>query len=160
MLAYADLNSIFEAFLASEGKKIIPNPGEGNNCAIYALLQPLYPDLEIDELDKEVALLRAEYDELYPSDSTKRLHLDGSSGSSIDALIDIVNKRYDKNIRVQVVSAGFSPEYPCTEYGIFPKDEKILRPGRPSHDLIIYDQQGHYVAVVDRELVAHHDEPG
>ena len=140
-------NKRFEEFLKRNDRKVIPNPGNGN-CAIYALLQPLLPEIGAIAMDNQVKAVRAEYDRLHPSDAGKWLHMDGGRESAVDDLIGIINKRYKTNILVKVVSAPLDDE-PYVVHGTFPTATKPSKAASPSHHLTVWDQQKHYVAVVD-----------
>ncbi|MGF6547290.1 hypothetical protein QFZ96_002361 [Paraburkholderia youngii] len=115
MLGFADLNNAFRAHLTKHDLQVISNPGTGSNCAIYALVQHLRPDLKDSNLDNEVNELRREYDVKNPSDSNDRmLHLDTGVGGAAKTLTRLVNERYNVNIQVGVVEAGLDAEYPVT----------------------------------------------
>ena len=132
----------------NNNKKVISNPGIGHNCAIYALLQPLLPEIGAIAMDDQVKAIRAEYDRLHPNDEGKMLHMDGGPESAVDDLIGIINKRYKTNILVKVVSAPLDDE-PYVVHGTFPRATKPSKAASPSHHLTVWDQQKHYVAVVD-----------
>jgi len=146
--SYHYLNKRFEEFLKHNDKKVISNSGNGYNCAIYALLQPLLPGIGAIAMDDQVKAVRGEYDRLHPSDKGQMLHMDGGPGSAIDDLIGIINKRYKTNILVKVVSAPLDDE-PYVVHGTFPTVKKPSKAPPPSHHLTVWDQQKHYVAVVD-----------
>ncbi|MGF6666323.1 hypothetical protein QF000_008056 [Paraburkholderia atlantica] len=148
MLGFADLNNAFRAHLTKHDLQVISNPGTGSNCAIYALVQHLRPDLKDSNLDNEVNELRREYDVKNPSDSNGRmLHLDTGVGGAAKTLTRLVNERYNVNIQVGVVEAGLDAQYPVTS------KETISASGASApftHHVVIWDQQGHYEAVTAR----------
>lgn len=146
--SYAYPNKKFLEFLKNNDKKVISNSGNGNNCAIYALLQPLLSGIGMLAMADQVEAVRAEYDRKHPGEKGQMLHLDGGPGSAIDDLIGIINKRYRANILVKVVSASLDDE-PYVVHGTFPKVTKLSKALPPSHHLTVWDQQRHYVAVVD-----------
>lgn len=144
MLAFAEPNSAFKTYLERQNLKVIANPGKGNNCAIYALVQQIRPDLKPESLDREVRHLRDLYDTEHPSDKNKMLYFDISNGGAAKTLIRLVNERYRANIQVGVVEAGIEAGYPVTRKNPF----SAKGAGSAfTHRLVVWDQQGHYEAV-------------
>lgn len=143
-LLYQGLNTKFRSYLHERGYQNIPNSGRGNNCAIYAIVQQIRPDLTTEALNVEVSNIRKQYDARYPDDRGRMLYFDNFTGGAAPALIEIVNTRYDINIEVKVISAGLDDAEPEIDHGSFRASDTRF----PGRQLIIWDQQGHYEAVI------------
>ncbi|APR38319.1 hypothetical protein BTO02_22710 [Paraburkholderia sp. SOS3] len=150
----SDNNQAFRRHLERNGLESIPNSGSGNNCAIYSLVQQLRPHLQGKALDDEVGEIRARYDDAVdevrrsqpnrPNERGKMLFFDTGSNSSASTLLDLINERYDVNVKVGVVQAGLG-------------DADVVRLGTVrgsstanrdyTHRLVVWDQLGHYEAV-------------
>lgn len=143
-LSYQGLNTKFRSYLHERGNQIIPNSGKGNNCAIYAIVQQIRPDLTTEALDVEVSSIRKQYDARYPDDRGGMLYFDSFTGGAAPSLIEIVNTRYDINIEVKVISAGLDDAEPEIDHGSYRAPDTLS----PGCQLIIWDQQGHYEAVI------------
>ncbi|MBV4483916.1 capsular polysaccharide synthesis protein [Pseudomonas khavaziana] len=143
-LLYQGLNTKFRSYLHERGDQIIPNSGKGNNCAIYAIVQQIRPNLTTEALDVEVSNIRKQYDIRYPNDRGRMLYFDNFSRGAAPALIEIINSRYDINIEVKVISAGLDDAAPEIDHGSYRASDTCS----PGWQLIIWDQQGHYEAVI------------
>lgn len=151
MSAFADLHPAFCEHLRSHGLKVISNPGKGNSCAIYALVQQVRPDLLPAALDSEVKILRTQYDQRCPADKDKMLYLDAGPGGAADTLIALINERYGVNVQFGVVEAGVEPAHPVTRQGVFPPQASGAS---FSHRLVVWDEKGHFEAVTGEEELA------
>lgn len=142
--AYQILNDTFRRYLQERGDQVISNSGMGHNCAIYALIQPIRSDLHSEALDNEVARIRQEYDSRNPQEQGNKLFFDSGSGGAASLLIEIVNQRYKVNAEVTMISAGLEEAHPEVVQGTY----RAPGGGFPTHRLIVWDQQGHYEAVI------------
>lgn len=147
--AFGESNQHFRQHLERHRLQAIENSGRGNNCAIYALVQQVMPTLDEAGLGREVDYLRGHYDRLHPADAGKMLHLDNGLGGHSETLIDLINRRYGVILQVAVVQAGLEAEHPVSRLGVYRGGRADLA-GAYTHQAVIWDQLGHYVAVTAR----------
>lgn len=133
-------------FLRENGYKLVPNSGNGNNCAIYSMIQALDdPIFQGELLDRLVVSLREEYDAVCPNDKNGRmLHLDGGKDSAVYPLIELINKRFHANIQVKVAMPSVEAAFPITHIGTFPEDSPLPF----THELTIFQVGQHFQAAI------------
>lgn len=145
--AFAQPNIRFREFLTDHGLQVVPNPGRGNNCSIYALVQYASPSLRGPALDREVAEIRQQFDQRHPDEQGNMLLLDGQQGGHASDLISLVNRRYNVDMAVGVVQAGIESSHPVTQLGVYEGSSARPPGSEPTHRVVVWDEGGHFEAI-------------
>ncbi|OAJ62877.1 hypothetical protein [Paraburkholderia ginsengiterrae] len=145
--AFAEPNAQFRGFLTGHGLQVVPNPGRGNNCAIYALVQHAAPSLKGPALDREVNEIRQQFNQNHPDEKGNMLLLDGEHGGHAAELISMVNQRHNVDMAVGVVQAGIEAAHPATQLGVYEGNGSRAPGSVPSHRVVVWDQGGHFEAI-------------
>ncbi|KVM80857.1 hypothetical protein WJ60_27060 [Burkholderia ubonensis] len=148
-------SSAFLQTLERLGLEEVSSPGDGNNCAIYSLVNLIHPEFDPTRRKLYVDAIREELMRRCPQVKRNQpLYLDADEKREGVAahLLAIVHDHYNVNAQLYVAygDSDGNPIMigPITKDGPLRNDQE-RRKGEDTftHSLVIWDQGGHFVAV-------------
>ncbi|MDB5727098.1 MAG: hypothetical protein JWQ00_303 [Noviherbaspirillum sp.] len=130
-----ELNGKLKQWFAANGCQVVPNGGHNNNCLIISLLQ--LATGELSEHADKAAEVKKWLVETYPDEAMSDKHELHANTTAIQELIRMINREFRSDMRVTFVAAN--------ENG-HPVRTAVVGDGK--NDVVIFDQAGHFEAVV------------
>ncbi|WP_323123329.1 hypothetical protein [Burkholderia alba] len=146
-------NERFSELLKQGDMEVIPNSGNGNNCAIYSLVQCAAPDLRGPDLDEAVGKIRTDFDANHSKERDRMLLLDTNAGGHGAELVSLVNEHFSVDMQIGVVQAGVDEAHPVTALCQFHGSQHQSGQS-PTHRVVVWDKHGHFEAVIGKPVNA------